>query len=583
MSYRICFDDVTNIHVTTSQSFNKCGETLSKLAEQVTTFTNLPSLKGKAADSMKAYLQEVHGTLLASISELITEYQVRFLLYKDELFQLDNDLHAELDEATFDSLLSFFPNSQNGFQSEVGDLKSVVDTISDLISEYGPNDLSIDNGYGELIHSITTLREDVGTCEHTHASNDLTSFKELLSSFEGLVSSYMGQSKSVAIQYQSGAIADIPVAQQLNTAYANSQARRAGLENKIKDAAGRDEQRFAQLEKEAAEERANQGIWQAIGAIATVLVGTVAIVATAGMATPIVATAWIAGSASVAYGVSNLTEAGQHIYYGSQGDATTFAFNPLRDTVFMGNQKAYDAFGFTATFVAGSMIPIGNAVNMAQSAGTSVTKAVIIGTGRSAVTAAAGYGGGVIGSNIGYTISKDIFGTDHLTAQNWANAFGMAGSFIAMNRVYKATGINYKKTGSGDFSDIKGSTYEDAINRVPKNANESTFKPSQTIKEGRKFNWTSKNGTKYFMEAHGKDSSVSSANNAGKGWVTRIKQGKNYFDPQTGNWVRSNVFNPNSPSYNPALVNGTHIPIQSPVHIWNSPYPYIPQPHDKKE
>ncbi|WP_394701672.1 polymorphic toxin type 30 domain-containing protein [uncultured Enterococcus sp.] len=62
-----------------------------------------------------------------------------------------------------------------------------------------------------------------------------------------------------------------------------------------------------------------------------------------------------------------------------------------------------------------------------------------------------------------------------------------------------------------------------------------------------------------------------------------IKQGKNYFDPQTGNWVRSNVFNPNSPSYNPALVNGTHIPIQSPVHIWNSPYPYIPQPHDKKE
>lgn len=453
MSYRICFDDVTNIHVTTSQSFNKCGETLSQLAEQVTTFTNLPSLKGKAADSMKAYLQEVHGTLLASISELITEYQVRFLLYKDELLQLDSDLHAELDEATFDSLLSFFPNSQNGFQSEAGDLKSVVDTISDLVFEYGPNDLSINNGYGELIHSITTLKEDVGTCEHIHASNDLSSFKELLSSFEGLVSSYMGQSKSVAIQYQSGAIADIPVAQQLNTAYNNSQAGRADLENKIKDAAGRDEQRFAQLEKEAAEARANQGIWQAIGAIATVTVGAIAIVATAGMATPLVVTAAVAGSASIAYGVSNLAEAGQHIYYGSHGDATTLAINPLRDTVFMGNQKAYDVFGFTATFVAGSMIPIGSAYKVFGS----VNKAVVSGISRSAITTGASLLTNKIATPAIYQLSKNL-GADDRISRNLAQAGGTLASIYVGSKVYKAVG-NYQgpKVDQRHYADMKDS------------------------------------------------------------------------------------------------------------------------------
>lgn len=440
MSYRICFDDLTTIHGTTNQSFSKCGEALSLLAENVTTFVGLPSLKGAAAERMKAYLHEVHGTLLASISELITEYQVKFLLYRDEMFQLDSDLHAELDEATFDSLLSFFPGSQNGFDSEAGDLKRVVDTISDLISEYGPSDSSINNDYGDIIHSITTLKEEVGTCEYMHASNDLNSFKALLLSFEGLIASYMGQNKSVTINYQSGSIADVPAAQQLNTAYINSQAGRDGLENRIKEAIGRDEQRFAQLEKEAAEARVDQGIWQAIGAIAAVVVGAVAIVATAGMATPIVVTALVAGSASMAYGYSNLFEAGQNIGFGLAGDATSAAINPLRDTIFMGNQTAYDVFGFTATFVAGSMIPIGSAVNIAKTAGTSVTKAVIMGTGQSALTAGAGYLGGKVSSDIGYNISKDWFGADERTAQNISQATGMVGAVAAAAGTYKATG-----------------------------------------------------------------------------------------------------------------------------------------------
>lgn len=583
MGYRILFDDLTVAQSVTTQSFNSCSETLGKLSEHVNFFTNLPSLSGQTADRMKSYLAEVHGTLFTSIGELLTEYQTRFILYKDDTFQLDSDLHAELDEETFDSLLSYLPGSQGDFQTEAESLKSAVDTISDLVSNYGPSDMSVNNKYGELAQSISDIREKVGTNEHTHASNDLTAFKELLTSFEGLIASYMNQSKSIAIDYRSGSIAKIPAAQNLVVAFGKTQQGRAGLEAKLVEVGKREEERYEALTAEAAQARVDQGIWQAIGATLAVVAGAAAIVLTAGMATPIVATALVAGSASMAYGYSNLFEAGQNIGFGLAGDATSAAFNPLRDTVFMGNQAAYDVFGFTATFVAGSMIPIGNAVNIAKAAGTSVTKAVIMGTGRSIKVATAGYLGDRFGANVGYTISKDWFNSDERTARNISNASGMVSSLIAMNHVYKATGVNHKKTGSGDFSDIKGSTYEDAINRVPKKANESTFKPSQTIKQGRKFNWTSESGTKYFMEAHGKDSSVASTNNAGKGWVVRIKQGKNYFDPQTGNWVRSNVFNPNSPSYNPVLVNETHIPIQPPVRIWNSPKPYIPQPHHENE
>ena len=70
----------------------------------------------------------------------------------------------------------------------------------------------------------------------------------------------------------------------------------------------------------------------------------------------------------MAYGASNLVEAGQDIYYGSIGDPYTVAFNPIRDTVFCGNQGLYDLWGGVATDVAGMLIPIGIASKAAKAA-----------------------------------------------------------------------------------------------------------------------------------------------------------------------------------------------------------------------
>lgn len=66
-----------------------------------------------------------------------------------------------------------------------------------------------------------------------------------------------------------------------------------------------------------------------------------AIVLTAGAATRIVVTAAVTGVGSAAYGYSNMIEGAQDVYYGSVGDLNSAAINPIRDTIFMGNQTAY--------------------------------------------------------------------------------------------------------------------------------------------------------------------------------------------------------------------------------------------------
>ncbi|WP_231197795.1 hypothetical protein [Streptococcus equi] len=98
----------------------------------------------------------------------------------------------------------------------------------------------------------------------------------------------------------------------------------------------------------------------------TIAVGVAAIVMTAGAATPLVVGAFVVGSGTVAYGASNLYEAGHNIYLGSVGDGVTVATNPLRDTLFMGNDRLYHQVGGLFTTASAALIPIGQTKSVAK-------------------------------------------------------------------------------------------------------------------------------------------------------------------------------------------------------------------------
>jgi len=55
-------------------------------------------------------------------------------------------------------------------------------------------------------------------------------------------------------------------------------------------------------------------------------------------------------------GSADITEGAQDIYYGNTGNTGTASFNPVRDTLFGGNQQNYNSFEFAA---AGSCLGLG--------------------------------------------------------------------------------------------------------------------------------------------------------------------------------------------------------------------------------
>jgi|GEM_PF-1697233 len=120
----------------------------------------------------------------------------------------------------------------------------------------------------------------------------------------------------------------------------------------------KEEARLIAEAKAAAEARRNQGILETVLGGLAIVGGVIAVVATAGLATPIFVAGTVAYTASLAYGLSEIVQGGQDIYYGAKGDITTKSINPLRDTVFQGNQDAYNLFG-TITMIGTTLVTLG--------------------------------------------------------------------------------------------------------------------------------------------------------------------------------------------------------------------------------
>ncbi|MCL2427549.1 MAG: hypothetical protein FWD05_14580, partial [Oscillospiraceae bacterium] len=182
--------------------------------------------------------------------------------------------------------------------------------------------------------------------------------------------------------------------QSLLPALQTAHQERDAIRDEVAIAAMYEQARFDALVELWSQERTERGVLQWVVGGLVVIGGVAAIVLTAGMATPFVVAGVVAGTAAIAYGASEMREGQHNVALGMAGDPFTSAFNPLRDTIFMGNQQAYDIFGMVAV-ASTAVVSLGaGAVNVgvaATNAGTSVLRAVCVYAGKVAISGGAGY------------------------------------------------------------------------------------------------------------------------------------------------------------------------------------------------
>ena len=362
MSYNIKFDDITSVQVETQKTMNAWGESMSSLNKAMNDFIKNQNLQGQAISSMRTYLVEVHGTLLQTLANLMNDYSTNLLLYKDGYYQIDGDLHTKLPGKEFTRLHSDLKGSRDKLKPEIELLKTTKSDISDLVSYEGSSHTSTVMNYNFLMNQLKNLDTSITQYESSHSGQDLVAFKELLAATKALIAEHAGKSRNVGT-YQSGDFGKLKSVQRFALAYDQAAKQMESRVERVKAAQDRDKARFEAL---AAEDRAKKG-WIDLGVgVFTAVIGIVAIVSTMGAATPLVVAGGVVGLGTSVYGLSNAGEGVHNIALGNAGDIQTKAKNPIRDTVFMGNDKLYHDVGNTFVTASAIMIPIGKTQSVVQ-------------------------------------------------------------------------------------------------------------------------------------------------------------------------------------------------------------------------
>ena len=363
MSYNIKFDDITSVQVETQKTMNAWGESMSSLNKAMNDFIKNQNLQGQAISSMRTYLVEVHGTLLQTLANLMNDYSTNLLLYKDGYYQIDGDLHTKLPGKEFTRLHSDLKGSRDKLKPEIELLKTTKSDISDLVSYEGSSHTSTVMNYNFLMNQLKNLDTSITQYESSHSGQDLVAFKELLAATKALIAEHAGKSRNVGT-YQSGDFGKLKSVQRFALAYDQAAKQMESRVERVKSAQERDKARFEAL---AAEDRAKKG-WIDLGiGVFTAVIGIIAIVSTMGAATPLVAAGGaVVGFGTSVYGLSNAEEGFHDIQLGNAGDIQTKAKNPIRDTVFMGNDKLYHDVGGTFVTASAIMIPIGKTQSVVQ-------------------------------------------------------------------------------------------------------------------------------------------------------------------------------------------------------------------------
>jgi hypothetical protein len=367
MGFDVLRADVDNVDAWLVTYTNDIAGSLQAVTEGAQGLSGLASFTGSAAEAVKAYWGEAHALAAAAIALAGTELAMRCTEYAQGYDGIDADKDARFSQDALETASTDCQGRQTDFADRDARLRAAVDAVSDLIGGWAPGAAAITDGLSSLATDPSTLCSSVSAYEASSASGLAEGVDALLAGAQSLVG-LLGAGTGGAA-YVPGTVAGQPWAADLYAAIQASQTYQEGhsaaYEAAIAGLQGRMQERHDEYVAAEAEARRQEGIVEMGTAALTVLAGAAAIVLTGGAATPVVVGLF---AVSTAFQASNFAEGLDDFRLGSAGDITTEALNPLRDTVFLGNQELYDGVAFAAATASSLAIPVGGVLGEAGSA-----------------------------------------------------------------------------------------------------------------------------------------------------------------------------------------------------------------------
>ena len=339
MTYYISHVDLVDLHIDLTRYSGRLADDLNALSAAVNMLQDDTSIAGQFAEGAKSYFREVHGTFICGLQNLLLAMNDRYSAYFDEHFAFDGDEAAQYDSLMFEDVEKRWAAARPGFEEAHDEFKAILASMADLVEGGTPGigqDLQL---MEQTVRKIGEYDERVAAIERRgedECSHNFTALNALLSMIEAV--SDPNTNINVG-SYAPGLISSAPWAGAVFRTIEESRTAHEELGAAAKQTR-KDVVRFYESIK--AEERAEAGFVGVAKLIVSLLVTMVAgsvIGMTGGASTPFV----ISAIGTVLTAADGL-ESGLDLYYGATGDATSTSVGVVKDTLFLGNEEAYETF-----------------------------------------------------------------------------------------------------------------------------------------------------------------------------------------------------------------------------------------------
>ena len=286
---------------------------------------------------------------------------------------------------------------EENIQGARSDFDAVAEEVADIERELSAyldvgrfSTTCMESCFDNALAGVQNVRTQIGEYEEAHSHADMYPIDMMVGYLRSIIGGQLGGSSATISAYDASVVnatESFQLAQMMDGMLSTY------LEQ-VKDRVNSCEE-FYELQQQQWQEsirlRTEEGIVKTLVGVGTMILGGMLVVATCGMALPLVTTVGVVaiGLGTTAYGCANAIEGSQDVYAGVTGDPRMVSVNPIRDTLFASNPDLYYLIGNTLTISASLLLTGGMAANAAVSAGTSIGRAVVTEYAKQGLTMAA--------------------------------------------------------------------------------------------------------------------------------------------------------------------------------------------------
>ena len=390
MGFQVKYEEITSIRELILAQLDRWIEQIDVVRSSIVEIAAMSEMHGEAAEHVRSYMWDYHMNLANMIKDTIETYRSSFILYTDWYYNIDSDQMAEMSQDSMEGLEENIQGARSDFDAVAEEVADIERELSAYLDVGRFSTTCMESCFDNALAGVQNVRTQIGEYEEAHSHADMYPIDMMAGYLRSIIGGQLGGSSATISAYDASVVnatESFQLAQMMDGMLSTY------LEQ-VKDRVNSCEE-FYELQQQQWQEsirlRTEEGIVKTLVGVGTMILGGMLVVATCGMALPLVATVGVMaiGAGTVAYGFSNTVEGGQDVYAGVTGDPRMVSVNPIRDTLFASNPELYYLIGNALTISASMILTGGMAANAAVSAGTSIGRAVVTEYAKQGLTMAA--------------------------------------------------------------------------------------------------------------------------------------------------------------------------------------------------